>query len=80
MNNKTTFIATGDSFMTRCLPVNGYEGFHELKEIIRGHDVKFNNLEITIHNREGYPSAISGGTWAMANPTIILETLAMVVF
>lgn len=71
MSKKTTFIATGDSFMTRRLPVNGYEGFHELKKIIEAHDAKFNNLEITIHNKEGYPSAVSGGTWAMAEPEIL---------
>ena len=68
---KTTFIATGDSFMTRRLPENGYEGFDELVEIIKAHDVRFNNLEITIHNKEGYPSAFSGGTWAMAEPAIL---------
>jgi len=68
---KTTFIATGDSFMTRRLPENGYEGFDELVEVIKAHDVRFNNLEITIHNKEGYPSAFSGGTWAMAEPEIL---------
>lgn len=57
MGNKTTFIATGDSFMTRKLPESGYEGFEPLKRVIEEHDVRFNNLEITIHDEEGYPSA-----------------------
>ena len=57
--------------MTRRLPENGYEGFDELVEVIKAHDVRFNNLEITIHNKEGYPSAFSGGTWAMAEPEIL---------
>jgi len=71
MANKTTFIATGDAFMTRRLPKDGYPGFAEIQEIINRHDVKFNNLEITIHNQEGYPATTSGGTWAMAEPAIL---------
>lgn len=71
MGRKTTIIATGDSFMTRRLPEGGYEGFREISGIIREHDVRFNNLEITIHNKEGYPAAFSGGTWAMAEPGIL---------
>lgn len=70
-NTKTTFIATGDAFMTRRLPKDGYPGFAEIQEIINRHDVKFNNLEITIHNQEGYPATVSGGTWAMAEPEIL---------
>jgi len=71
MSTKTTFIATGDSFMTRRLPEGGYPGFAEIQQIINDHDVRFNNLEITIHNQEGYPAAFSGGTWAMAEPEIL---------
>ncbi len=68
---KTTFIATGDSFITRRIPKQGYPGFSELAAVIGQHDVKFNNLEITIHNQQGYPAAVSGGTWAMAEPEIL---------
>lgn len=71
MAEKTTFIATGDAFMTRRLPKGGYPGFTEIQSIINKHDVKFNNLEITIHNQEGYPAVVSGGTWAMAEPEIL---------
>lgn len=71
MAEKTTFIATGDSFMTRRLPEGGYPGFDKIQSIIGKHDVRFNNLEITIHNQEGYPAATSGGTWAMAEPAIL---------
>ena len=71
MAEKTTFIATGDAFMTRRLPEGGYPGFAEIQEIINKHDVRFNNLEITIHNQEGYPAVVSGGTWAMAEPEIL---------
>ncbi|MBQ8606501.1 MAG: CapA family protein [Clostridia bacterium] len=68
---KTTFIATCDSFMTRRLPEKRYEGFNEIQEIISSYDVKFNNIEFTAHNAEGYPAAFSGGTWAMAEPEIL---------
>lgn len=71
MTNKTTFIATGDSFMTRRISQQGYPGFQEISELINQYDVKFNNLEITIHNQQGYPAAVSGGTWAMAEPEIL---------
>lgn len=71
MAERTTFIATGDAFMTRRLPESGYPGFSELQSIIARHDVRFNNLEFTVHNQEGYPAALSGGTWAMAEPEIL---------
>lgn len=67
----TNFIATGDAFITRRLPTEGYIGFSEIKECICQHNVKFTNLEMTFHNHEGYPAAFSGGTWAMAEPEIL---------
>lgn len=66
--NKTSFIATGDAFITRRFPEGGYEGFQAVRDCIMEHDVKFSNLEMTFHNHEGYPAAFSGGTWAMADP------------
>lgn len=69
----TTFIATGDSFITRRLPEAGYAGFDELARLIRSHDVRFANLEITFHRQEGWPAAASGGTWAMTDPEMLDE-------
>ena len=69
--SRTTIIATGDSFITRRLPENGYEGFEPLRRIISQYDVRFNNLEITTHYQEGVPAAFSGGTWAMAEPEVL---------
>ncbi len=71
MGNKASFIACGDVFMTRRMAEKGYKGFAELAELIQQNDVKFANLELTIHNREGYPFAYSGGTWAMAVPEVL---------
>ena len=71
MGERTTFIATGDAFMTRRLPEGGYPGFAALRAVLAAHDVRFNNLETTIHRQEGFPAAVSGGTWAMADPEIL---------
>ena len=68
---KTTFIACGDAFATRRLPKGGYEGFDEVQACVKAHDVAFLNLESTFHDREGIPSALSGGTWAMSDPRIL---------
>lgn len=72
---RTTFIATGDSFITRRLPENGYQGFDELEQLINGHDVRFANLEMTFHRQEGFPAAASGGTWAMTDPAMLDDML-----
>ncbi len=71
MGKTVSIIATGDSFITRSVPSEGYPGFSELCCVLEGYDVKFNNLEITVHNRQGYPAAVSGGTWAMTTPEIL---------
>ena len=68
---KTTFIAAGDAFATKRLPKGGYEGFDEVQACVKAHDVAFLNLESTFHDREGIPSALSGGTWAMSDPRIL---------
>ena len=65
---KTTFMAAGDCFITRRIPEDGYEGYEALQKFIKGHDVRFLNLESTFHNYEGYPAAESGGTWARSDP------------
>ena len=65
---KTTFIATGDVFITRRFPKGGYTGYEAVKQCISSHDVAFTNLESTFHEREGVPAATSGGTWAMSDP------------
>ncbi|MCI5850142.1 MAG: CapA family protein [Sutterellaceae bacterium] len=72
---KTSFIATGDSFITRHVAEEGYDGFEELKALISRHDVRFANLEMTFHRSEGYPAASSGGTWAMTDPSMLDDML-----
>lgn len=73
---KTTFVATGDSFITRRIPEH-YPGRDVLQELLMKHDVRFNNLEITCHEDAGYPAAFSGGTWAMADPAVLDDLKAL---
>lgn len=71
MGSQISFTAVGDIFMNRLLPEAGYEGLSELSELISSSEVRFANLETTIHDREGYPFPFSGGTWAMAHPSVL---------
>ena len=44
---KVSFIASGDSFITRHVADCGYPGFSEICDLIKSHDVSFANLEMT---------------------------------
>ena len=59
---------TGDIFVSRRFPAVGYRGMSSVAELLQGYEVRFGNLETTVHNKAGYPSAFPGGTWAMAEP------------
>lgn len=67
MKQMMTFSATGDSFITRCHPEQDDE-FKKVKAVIQTGQARFTNLEVTVHDMEGFPSAQSGGTWAMTSP------------
>lgn len=73
MANSGSFVAAGDLFITRKLPEKGYEGMQELVDFIAQQDIRFVNLEVTVHDREGYPFGFSGGTWAMAHPSLLKD-------
>lgn len=72
----TSFIATGDSFITRKIPDKNSKNYKEIVKLIRSANVRFTNLEVTAHNYEGFPAATSGGTWAIAPSHIINELLS----
>jgi poly-gamma-glutamate capsule biosynthesis protein CapA/YwtB (metallophosphatase superfamily) len=72
MNEKISFVATGDSFITRRLPEKD-ENFNQISNLIGSADVRFTNLEITTHNFEGIPEAVGGGTYAIAPPKVLQE-------
>ena len=59
--------------MTRRLPEAGYKGMEEIMSLIKQHEVRFANFELTVHRREGYPSLFPGGTYAMADPDFLTD-------
>ena len=69
--SKISIIGVGDIFVAKRLPIKTYDGFDEIKDLISRHDVCFGNLETTVHDNEGYPSAFPGGGYAMANPAVL---------
>lgn len=76
MATRLSFTATGDSFLTRRLPSMEDASFRKLAGVLRCADVRFTNLEVTVHNKEGVPSALSGGTWAAAHPEVLRDLKA----
>ena len=64
-----SFVATGDSFMTRRLAAS--PGIPDLAAIIRSVEVRFTNFEVLTPGDDGFPSAVSGGTWANAPAGVI---------
>lgn len=74
--DQLTFVATGDSFITRRLPSVEEESFVKLAHFIQQRDFRFTNLETTVHREEGFPSANSGGTWAMSSPDVLQDLKA----
>jgi poly-gamma-glutamate synthesis protein (capsule biosynthesis protein) len=72
MGQTMTFAATGDSFITRRLP--GRCGwFKEVSNLLKTAEVRFTNLEVTTHDFEGTPGAVSGGTWGIASPHVLKD-------
>ena len=71
MGNLIKFAAAGDSFITRRLPSLEDDSFSDIASLLKKADVRFNNLEVTVHNEEGFPSAFSGGTWALGDPSAL---------
>ena len=71
MGKRINVCVTGDSFITMRQAVHREPGFLDMVKIIRGADVAFTNLEVTLHNFEGYPAAQSGGTWTRADPRLL---------
>ncbi|WP_019153535.1 CapA family protein [Robertmurraya massiliosenegalensis] len=70
MGEEVTIAATGDSFITRRLPDEDYNS-KVISDVLMKADVRFTNLEVTVHDFEGYPSAESGGAWAVSHPSVL---------
>lgn len=75
MSDAVSFVATGDSFITRRLPEKKKAEQEQIAELIRSADVRFTNFEVTIPGSDAPPSAFSGGTWASADEHVIEDLL-----
>ena len=70
-----TVTATGDAILTReILPYEGESPeFDRMLRTLRGADATATNLEVIVHDYEGYPAAASGGTYMRAPPKVLDE-------
>lgn len=68
-----TFTAVGDAIVTQSFSRYQEDRFRELLNLIGEQDVSFANLEVLLHDYEGYPAAQSGGTYMRAPPSIADE-------
>lgn len=65
---------TGDSLITRRLSKDDPDQ-SAVASLLQKGDVRFTNLEVTVHDHEGYPAPVSGGTWAMTKPAMLDDLL-----
>src|SRR5690606_15324281 len=72
-SGRLVLAATGDSLITQRLSCFTEPEFLRLRGILQSADVRFTNMELLFHNFEGYPQALSGGTWVCAHPSIFRE-------
>ncbi len=68
-----TFTAVGDAIVTQRFSPYEEGRFKQLIDTIREQDVSFVNLEVLLHDYEGYPAAQSGGTYMRAPPAVADE-------
>ena len=75
LSDEFTITATGDAILTReILPYEGESSqFDRLLGTLRDADATATNLEVIVHDYEGYPSAASGGTYMRAPPKVLDE-------
>lgn len=76
MSDSIVFAATGDSFITRRLPSLEDKAFRDIVSLLNKADVRFNNLETTLHNGDLFAGAFSGGTWAASSPAVLNDIKA----
>ena len=72
--NRTIEIAvTGDSLITRHLSVYREPDFLAIRDLLRGADAAFANLEVVLGEAPGYPAEHAGGNWLGVPPSIADE-------
>lgn len=65
-----SFAAVGDCFITRNAP-EGDSRVQLITDLLVKNDVRLANLEVCLNEGEIFPSAVSGGTWACAHPSVL---------
>lgn len=67
---KMSFTAAGDMLIQRKIST-AYEGFADLKKYISRADVRFFNLETTLHHGEYFGNQFCGGSYLAADPSVL---------
>ncbi len=70
MRAKMKFTAVGDMLVQRRLPDN-YQGFEQIVTEIEKGEMRFFNLETTIHDHESFASQFNGGSYLCANKGVL---------
>lgn len=68
MSTEITIAAAGDAIITRRLSASDSSGLSAIVDRTRDADISVINLEVLLHNYDGYPSESSGGTYMRAPP------------
>ena len=77
MAHPLVLIACGDALVTRRVGASREPAFNALVTLLRSADVRFVNLEGTLHDYLGSPQAASGGTYVVGAPQIIDDLKGM---
>ena len=67
--------AAGDGMIFRHLP-GEYPGFSQVRDFIMRGDLRFLNLETTVHRHETFGAAVSGGSWFCTPPEVLKDVRA----
>ncbi len=77
MARSFTIAATGDALVTMRVGRTADPGFRALIDLLGSADVRFTNLEGTLHEFRGFPQAASGGTYVCGDPGVIEDLKGM---
>ncbi|TDI42510.1 MAG: hypothetical protein E2P02_12970 [Acidobacteria bacterium] len=69
--NRFTMALTGDTEITRKLSVYSEPEFLKMVDILRNADVAFTNLELLLHDYEGYAAAEADGPYQRVDPSLV---------
>lgn len=67
---RITFSAAGDMLIQRLIPTD-YPGFQEISDYIQKADVRFFNLETTLHRGGIYGNQFNGGSFHRSDPKVL---------